>query len=94
MDKDLKEVLQEPWDMPSDKPVPYVVFESSQTRLDKIIKRLTIALIVAVVMLFLTNLAWLIAFNQYEYVSDETSIITKDGATNFIGKDGTINAGD
>ena len=67
--------------------VPYLVFESSQARLDKIIHRLIIALILALAILFISNAVWIYAWN---HSSDDTTIINKDGVSNFIGRDGKI----
>ena len=56
-------------------------------------KRLWIALILAVVMLFASNVGWLIAWTSYDYSSEEV-IAEQDasdgGDTNFIGNDGDI----
>ncbi len=56
-------------------------------------KRLVIALVVAVVLIFASNMAWLWFFNQYEYVAEETQTVAvdgKDGIANYIGADGSI----
>lgn len=69
--------------------VPYIVHESSMARMERQIKRLWIALIVAVCLLFASNAAWLWAWMQYDYESYE---ITADGDSNanYIGQDGNI----
>lgn len=65
--------------------VPYIVHESSIARMERQIKRLWIALIVAVCLLFASNAAWLYAWCQYDYSSEET-IYQQDGkGTNIIG---------
>lgn len=53
-------------------PVPYIVHESAMARNERTIKRLVIALIVTVVMLFACNAAWLCVWQLYDYTSDET----------------------
>lgn len=53
-------------------PVPYIVHESAMARNERTIKRLVIALIVTVVMLFACNAAWLYVWQLYDYTSDET----------------------
>lgn len=64
--------------------VPYIVHESSMARMERQIKRLWIAVIVAVCMLFASNAAWLYAWMQYDYSSEET-IYQQDGeGTNII----------
>lgn len=69
--------------------VPYVVHEATVARQERHIKRLWIALIVAVAMIFASNALWLYAWMQYDYESYE---ITADGDSNanYIGQDGNI----
>lgn len=74
------------------KDVPYIVYESSMARAERHIKRLVIALIVAIVMIAATNVVWLYVWNSYEYVG-EMSDVTVDsdgGDANYIGNDGDI----
>lgn len=70
-------------------PVPYVVHESTVARMERIIKRQWIALIVAICMIVGCNALWLYAWMQYDYESYE---ITADGDSNanYIGEDGNI----
>ena len=76
--------------------VPYIVHEASMVRMERINKRLFIALIVAILSIFVTNGIWIWAWNQYEYVGDAESISleTRDGNANFIGNDGSITNGE
>ena len=53
-------------------PVPYIVHESTMARNERTVKRLIVALIVAVSLLFASNAAWLYAWMQYDYASEET----------------------
>lgn len=75
--------------------VPYVVYESAQTRMERANKRLIIALIISICLMFVTNLAWLYYWNQYDYSYEDTSVDVdaKDGVANYIGNDGDINNG-
>ena len=77
--------------------VPYIVYESAQTRLERVNKGLVIALIIAIVLIFASNMAWLYAWNQYDYESGETTQIDVDsqggGIANYIGNDRDINNG-
>lgn len=68
-------------------PVPYIVHESAMARNERTIKRLVIALIVTVVMLFACNAAWLYVWQLYDYTSEETSYVyQQDGkGLNIIG---------
>lgn len=72
------------------KSVPYIVYESEAARHERTVKRFIIAIVVAFVLIVLTNIAWLIAWNQYDYTSEET-IYTQDGqGTNIIGNDNEV----
>lgn len=72
--------------------VPYIVHESAMARSERHIRRLAIALIVAIVMIVVCNLSWLYAWMQYDYVSGDsvTTVEAKDGIANYIGNDGSI----
>ena len=69
--------------------VPYVVHESAMARAERNIKRLWIAIIVSVALLFSSNALWLWAWMQYDYESYE---VTADGDSNanYIGQDGNV----
>ena len=70
--------------------VPYIVHESSMARMERHIKRLWIAVIVAVCLLFASNAVWLYAWCQYDYSSEET-IYQQDGkGTNIIGNSNEV----
>ena len=75
--------------------VPYIAHESMMARDERHIRRLIYALIVSVLLLFISNLAWLYFFNQFEYSSEETVTVDgESGIANYIGNDGTINNGE
>ena len=71
-----------------DKTVPYIVYESSQARNERTIKRLIIALIMTILLLFLSNAIWI-----HEWDSEEI-VYTQDGrglnSINF-GSQGDLN---
>ena len=69
--------------------VPYIVHESSMARMERQVKRLWIALIVAIALLFASSAIFTWAWMQYDYESYE---ITSDGDSNanYIGQDGNI----
>ena len=78
-----------------DKSVPYIVFESEQARHERTVKRLVIALLISITMLFASNLAWLWFFNQFDITSEEIMVDgTEQGNANYIGADGVINNGE
>lgn len=82
--------------MMDDKTVPYVVYESAMTRADRQIKRLVIALVVAILMIFTSNAIWLYSWMQYDYVSAEhTTTVDAEGSgiANYIGSTGDITNG-
>ena len=65
--------------------VPYIVHEASMARMERQIKRLWIAVIVAVALLFASGAIFTYAWLQYDYSSEET-INQQDGeGTNIIG---------
>ena len=80
--------------------IPYVVLEAANNRNERIITRLIKALVAVTVLLFMTNAAWLIAWNlPYEETGTETVIDGvcdvnggEGGVTSYIGNDGTVNA--
>lgn len=75
--------------------VPYVVHEATVARQERQIKRMWIALIVAVALIFASNAIWLYAWMQYDYSSEEIIVDAEDnGDANYIGQDGNIYNGE
>lgn len=65
--------------------VSYLAFESSQARMERIIKRLWVVIIVLIISLIGTNAGWLWWESQWQYVKTETTIdATQDGDNNWI----------
>lgn len=75
------------------KAVPYIVYESEAARHERTVRRFIIALIVAFALLVASNLAWLYAWMQYDYTSEEIQVDANNGTANYIGHDGDINNG-
>lgn len=73
--------------------VPYIVYEGMLVRMERQIKRLWVALIVAIIALVACNLAYLWYLNQYDFVSYEVSS-ADGGNANYIGQDGDIYNGE
>lgn len=76
--------------------IPYIAHEGIVARLERIIKRLTIALIICVILIFASNALWLYSWCQYDYASNAQQFVSvdgKEGIANYIGNDGTINNG-
>lgn len=80
--------------MDDKKMVPYIAYESALARLERQSKRFFIALVVAILLIVITNGLWLYAWNQYEYVdttvTKNVDVNAKDGIANYIGNNGDI----
>lgn len=71
--------------------VPYIVYEGELARQERKEKRLIIIIALTIILLFASNAAWLYAWMQYDYTSEESvSINGADGIANYIGKNGDI----
>lgn len=72
--------------------VPYIAYESAMARNERHIKRLLISLLITVVLLVVTNLAWLYVWNGYDYGGYEESVDlnSRNGIANYIGDRGDI----
>ena len=75
--------------------IPYIVYEQSEVRHERTIKRLIVALIIAIIAIVASNGAWLYCWMQYDYVETETSVELEsdEGNANYIGNNGVINNG-
>lgn len=79
--------------------IPYIAYDMAQARNERHIKRMIVALIVAVALMFATNIAWLCVWNSYEFYgetyTEEVSVDSGDGGNaNYIGNDGDITNGE
>lgn len=78
--------------------VSYLVHESSLARQERTVKRLVVALIFAVVLMFTSNALWLLAWTSYDFAVEgeeattttTTDINGENGSVNYIGEDGDI----
>lgn len=82
-----------------DAAVPYIVHETAMAQSERHIKRLWIALIVAIALIFVSNAVWLWAWMQYDYsaetYTEEVTVDSDDGGdANYVGNDGDIVYGD
>lgn len=75
--------------------VPFIAYESMMAREERHVRRLILALVVTILLLFASNLTWLYFINQFEYSAEETVTVDgESGIANYIGNDGTINNGE
>lgn len=78
--------------------VPYIVYESSQARLERQIKRQTVIIVILILSVLICNGLWLYFWNQYDYNTSEANTVSFDndnGAARFINiAGGSINAGE
>ena len=73
--------------------VPYIAYESMLAKEERQQRRLVIIIIILIVLLVASNIVWIVAWNQYDYVDDYTEIDAGYGNANYIGDDGDINNG-
>lgn len=75
--------------------VPYVVHQSVAARQERQIRRMWVALIVSIALMFFTNMIWVGVFSSYDYSSEEIIVDAEDnGNANYIGQDGNIYNGE
>lgn len=58
--------------------VPFFVYETEVARNERTTRRLIIALVIAIILLFISNALWLYAWTQYDYSSDAVTY-SQDG---------------
>jgi hypothetical protein len=78
------------------KDVPYIVYESESARHERTVKRLLTALLITILLMVGTNMAWLYVWNQYDFSSEEYTVESEtDGNSNMLqaGMNGVINNG-
>ena len=72
--------------------VPYIVFEGECARHERTVKRLVAVIIISLVFLVASNMAWLYVFNQYDISSEEYVIEgTEDSNANLLGNGASMN---
>ena len=72
-----------------------IAFERMQSKDEKNDRWRNIIIILLIILLAASNIAWVIAWNQYDYISDDYSIDVDagEGDINYIGSNGDINNG-
>lgn len=74
--------------------VPYIVYESAEAKSERTIKRLIIALVVTIILLFATNIIWVLEFFSFDTIDTQTTVDGGSGIANYIGQDGDITYGE
>lgn len=55
----------------NEKTVPFIAYELMQAKHERTVKRLFIALILSIILIFASNMIWVYAWMQYDYESEE-----------------------
>ena len=74
--------------------IPYIALESALARNERTAKRLIVSLIICILLLVISNLAWLYALSSFEYVDEATTTttVTQDGkGQNVCGDNNRVN---
>lgn len=75
--------------------IPYIAYEGALARNERTAKRLIVSLIICILLLVISNLAWLYALSNFEYVDEATTTtVTQDGkGQNVYGDNNRVNDG-
>ena len=65
--------------------IPYIAFEAEMARHEREKLRLIKALVIAVLIIFVSNMAWLWFFNQFDIATDTVTQGTDAGDNSYIG---------
>lgn len=66
--------------------IPYIAFEAEMARYERTIKRLLIALVVAILLIFVSNIAWLWFFNQFDIEGETVQLEShEEGNASYMG---------
>lgn len=65
--------------------IPYIAYESAMSRFERINRRLWIALILVIILLVGSNIAWLIYESQYEYYETNIEADQDGDGINIVG---------
>ena len=72
------------------KDVPDIAHESAVARLERVIKRLWVLVLVLIILLAASNAAWIWWESQYQTIETTITQENADGYNNYIGNDGDI----
>lgn len=74
--------------------VSYLQHESEMARLERVIRRQFILIVLTICLLVGTNACWLYYEQQFEEIETTVTQENADGYNNYIGNDGDINNGE
>ena len=77
--------------------VPYVAYESSMARMERQIRRMWIALLLSIAMIFASNGIWCWYLSLYDFSGTYEEVVVDGGDggdANYIGQDGNIYNGE
>ena len=74
------------------KTIPYIAYELEQAKHERTVKRLIVLLVITIMLMFFTNLAWIYAWN-IQHEQGNVEMTTESGTTNYIGGNGTVSNG-
>ena len=72
------------------KDVPYIVHECAVARLERVIKRMWVLVLALIIILCVSNVAWIWWESQYQTIEAAITQENVDGYKNYIGNDGDI----
>ena len=72
------------------KDVPYIIHEGALARLERVIKRMWVLVILLIILIVATNGAWIWWEPQYQTIEATITQENADGYNNYIGDDGDI----
>jgi hypothetical protein len=70
--------------------IPYIAYEAECARHDRTVKRLIAVLVLCVLLIVGCNIAWLIAWNQYDYTEEYYDYDQNGRGINVIGDDNEV----
>ena len=74
------------------KDVQYIIHEGALARLERVIKRMWVLVLSLIILLFVSNAAWILYESQFNEIRIEQD--NESGYNNFIGNDGDIYNGE
>ncbi len=83
--KDKRKVISQ-----TPKDVPYIAHESAVARLERVIKRMWVLVLSLIILLAVSNAAWIWWESQYQTIETTITQENADGYNNYIGNDGDI----